>query len=305
MVSRTTAGRAAAAESRQANAAMIDLFYILATLEQLTGADNLSDTELDRTSVRGKACEVFVSLMRSYWSSIHERRAGIHIKPCGPLFQLAASSQRHVNPLSHAEWVFVTIKRDLACHHRNRAGAPTAAVQAPPASRGAAAAGGAGAMLRKHESSALRLAVTLIHLALWAQLGVVTRAFLGEFFLLGCDGGWGPCLQGVRLLSLNSMCVFGRLKTEGGIGRFPAPKAPQRGPGGARPTALPAALPRLAPLPPGRQRRQPAGGRSRGCCTACTALYCRQPVLQGPPRQHARLLYHRPLCRLLHRRPVS
>lgn len=56
-------------------------------------------------------------------------------------------------------------------------------------------------MLRKHESAGLRLAVTLIHLALWAQLGVATRTFLAKFFTLGCpsSGGassWGPCLNG-------------------------------------------------------------------------------------------------------------
>ncbi|EFN56313.1 hypothetical protein CHLNCDRAFT_144735 [Chlorella variabilis] len=51
-------------------------------------------------------------------------------------------------------------------------------------------------MVRKRDSSTLRLLITLIHLSVWAQLGVVTRAFLGKFFILGCGGGWGPCLAG-------------------------------------------------------------------------------------------------------------
>ncbi len=53
-------------------------------------------------------------------------------------------------------------------------------------------------MLHKRESSGLRLAITLIHLALWAQLGVATRAFLAHFFTLGCNGdsSWAPCLDG-------------------------------------------------------------------------------------------------------------
>lgn len=51
-------------------------------------------------------------------------------------------------------------------------------------------------MLRKHESPALRLVVTLVHLALCAELGVATRVFLDKFMVLGCGGGWGPCIQG-------------------------------------------------------------------------------------------------------------
>jgi len=51
--------------------------------------------------------------------------------------------------------------------------------------------------------------VTVIHLAAWAQIGVIIRAFLGKLFELGCGGNqWGPCLagkglhlrQGMRLL---------------------------------------------------------------------------------------------------------
>lgn len=37
---------------------------------------------------------------------------------------------------------------------------------------------------------------TLIHLAFWAQMGVIVRAYVQKFFVLGCDGSWGPCLQG-------------------------------------------------------------------------------------------------------------
>ncbi|KAL6777873.1 hypothetical protein ACKKBG_A16015 [Auxenochlorella protothecoides x Auxenochlorella symbiontica] len=36
----------------------------------------------------------------------------------------------------------------------------------------------------------------LTHLALWAQLGVLTRIFFSKFFVLGCSGQWGPCLTG-------------------------------------------------------------------------------------------------------------
>lgn len=50
-------------------------------------------------------------------------------------------------------------------------------------------------MARKHESPALRLVVTLVHLALFAELGVATRVFLDKFLVLGCGGGWGPCIQ--------------------------------------------------------------------------------------------------------------
>jgi hypothetical protein len=53
-------------------------------------------------------------------------------------------------------------------------------------------------MIRKSDSAALRLVTTLIHLALWAQLGVFTRVFLDKFLTLGCSGGWGPCLGGAR-----------------------------------------------------------------------------------------------------------
>lgn len=38
--------------------------------------------------------------------------------------------------------------------------------------------------------------VTLLHLAMWSQLGVLTRTFVGKFFQLGCNGQWGPCVQG-------------------------------------------------------------------------------------------------------------
>lgn len=39
--------------------------------------------------------------------------------------------------------------------------------------------------------------VTVIHLAAWAQIGVIIRAFLGKLLELGCGGNqWGPCLAG-------------------------------------------------------------------------------------------------------------
>ena len=42
-------------------------------------------------------------------------------------------------------------------------------------------------------------AITVIHLATWAQIGVIIRAFLGKLFELGCGGSqWGPCLAGKR-----------------------------------------------------------------------------------------------------------
>jgi len=38
------------------------------------------------------------------------------------------------------------------------------------------------------------LAETLIHLSLFAQLGVLIREYLCRFFVNGCDGtSWGPC----------------------------------------------------------------------------------------------------------------
>ena len=46
------------------------------------------------------------------------------------------------------------------------------------------------------QSSGVRRVVTLIHLAAWAELGVLTRAFLDKLFSLGCGGAWGPCLAG-------------------------------------------------------------------------------------------------------------
>lgn len=53
-----------------------------------------------------------------------------------------------------------------------------------------------GSQRLKEDNYWFKLAVTLIHLALWAELGVITRTFLDKFLLLGCSGGWGPCLQG-------------------------------------------------------------------------------------------------------------
>ncbi|KAI8111834.1 hypothetical protein M9435_004332 [Picochlorum sp. BPE23] len=38
---------------------------------------------------------------------------------------------------------------------------------------------------------------TVIHLSVWAEVGVITRAYLQKFFVLGCGGtSWGPCLAG-------------------------------------------------------------------------------------------------------------
>lgn len=34
----------------------------------------------------------------------------------------------------------------------------------------------------------------LIHIAFWAQIGVLTRIYLNKFFNDGCQGYWGVCL---------------------------------------------------------------------------------------------------------------
>ena len=35
---------------------------------------------------------------------------------------------------------------------------------------------------------------TLVHLSVWAQLGVLCREYVSRFFVNGCDGvSWGPC----------------------------------------------------------------------------------------------------------------
>jgi len=44
------------------------------------------------------------------------------------------------------------------------------------------------------------LMYTLLHLSLWAQIGVIVRAYLQKFFVLGCQGGWGPCLEGTDIV---------------------------------------------------------------------------------------------------------
>lgn len=36
----------------------------------------------------------------------------------------------------------------------------------------------------------------LVYLAIFSQLGVLTRVFLDKFFRLGCSNDWGPCLDG-------------------------------------------------------------------------------------------------------------
>ena len=38
------------------------------------------------------------------------------------------------------------------------------------------------------------LSVIIIHLAFWAQIGVLTRIYLNKFFDDRCHGGWGVCL---------------------------------------------------------------------------------------------------------------
>ena len=53
-------------------------------------------------------------------------------------------------------------------------------------------------MLHKHDGPLIRLVVTLVYLAVFAQLGVLTRTFLSTLFTLGCGGGWGPCIDGAR-----------------------------------------------------------------------------------------------------------
>jgi len=55
-------------------------------------------------------------------------------------------------------------------------------------------------------------AITVIHLAAWAQIGVIIRAFLGKLFELGCGGSqWGPCLAGKRsyLVKWMSLALYG------------------------------------------------------------------------------------------------
>ena len=43
-------------------------------------------------------------------------------------------------------------------------------------------------------AKARELVVIVIHLAFWAQLGVLTRIYVGKFFSDGCKGYWGVCL---------------------------------------------------------------------------------------------------------------
>ena len=49
--------------------------------------------------------------------------------------------------------------------------------------------------------------VVLVHLAVWSQLGVLTRIYLDLFFSNGCTGGWGVCLTsaGVRLCMTSTL----------------------------------------------------------------------------------------------------
>lgn len=41
---------------------------------------------------------------------------------------------------------------------------------------------------------ARELLVSVLHIASWAQLGVLTRIYLNKFFSDGCKGYWGLCL---------------------------------------------------------------------------------------------------------------
>lgn len=41
---------------------------------------------------------------------------------------------------------------------------------------------------------ARELVVILIHLALWSELGVLTRIYLDRFFSGACNGSFGVCL---------------------------------------------------------------------------------------------------------------
>jgi len=59
--------------------------------------------------------------------------------------------------------------------------------------------------MRKQALVTLR---TLVHLAIWSQLGVLTRTFVNKFFQLGCNGGWGPCIQGENPSNWRKLCLL-------------------------------------------------------------------------------------------------
>lgn len=63
---------------------------------------------------------------------------------------------------------------------------------------------------KKEKSYVFRLTVTLLHLAFWAELGVLTRAFVGKALEAGCGDSWGPCLEGApcagRVLDATVLC---------------------------------------------------------------------------------------------------
>ena len=77
------------------------------------------------------------------------------------------------------------------------------------------------------------LVLTSLHVALWAQLGVLTRLYLDKLFTDGCQGYWGLCLLsegaarspagGTRctLLYANSACRRHHHNVLGGL--FPRP----------------------------------------------------------------------------------
>ena len=56
-------------------------------------------------------------------------------------------------------------------------------------------------------STLAELALTGVHVAFWAQLGVLTRIYLAKLFTDGCMGYWGFCLlsQGESTVPLEGL----------------------------------------------------------------------------------------------------
>ena len=73
------------------------------------------------------------------------------------------------------------------------------------------------------QTKAATTVLLLVYLALFAQLGVITRVFIGKLFDLGCTGEWGPCLEGehtrngLRLPQQKKLTLQLQLATAGGI----------------------------------------------------------------------------------------
>lgn len=61
-------------------------------------------------------------------------------------------------------------------------------------------------------SYAREVVVVLTHLALWSQLGVLTRIYLDALFIGGCNGSWGLCLtsEGVDCLHVVALGLLWR-----------------------------------------------------------------------------------------------